>query len=158
MSLQMCTYFLPALISLNHFVWNNEYIGDWNDWKYDTMSIAYIVIIAINGSVAVGLSVTGYQYTDATKISWLEYSSLILSVFYQILIFDDIPNLFEIIGIVFITIATMLNVCIDLYKYCKTKETRQKYQKVDQNIKGLENDIDNNDNDDSDELIPVIIV
>ena len=131
MSLQMCVIILPIVMTLNHFIFNNVTYGDWSDWKYDFWSILYIFIITINGFAAISLNVIGYQYGDATKVSWLEYSSLLLSVLYQIIIFNDIPNTFEVIGVLFVSIATMLNVAVDLYKYYKIKKTQQ-YEPVNQ--------------------------
>ena len=60
------------------------------------------------GFTACLLNIVGYQLGEATKIAFLENFDLFASFMYQIIIFGDVPNIFECIGCVLVIIAAIL--------------------------------------------------
>ena len=84
------------------------------------------------GFIAVALSTVGYQYGTATMVSWLEYVNIPIGFIYQGLIFGDIPNEYEIIGGILVTIACLIIPFDQLYKYCTNK--KRGFQIIEGNV------------------------
>eukprot|EP01084_Bolivina_argentea_P039570 73121_1 len=114
---------IPMLLILNHFIIHNPLIGDFNlkEWSFDIKSIIIMIVIGTFGFIALSLNVIGFQYGDATKVAWLEYIAIVFSFIYQIYVFNDIPNKFEIIGVMLLSIACILPISEELYYYCSRK-------------------------------------
>ena len=49
----------------------------------------------------------------------LEYIIIVFSFIYQIFLFDDMPNELEIIGLIFVILASFLSLFEELYYYFK---------------------------------------
>ena len=73
--------------------------------------------------------VIGYQMGEATLVGWLEYIQIPISFVYQLLIFDDVPNKYEIIGAVAVGIGGLLPTIEQVYIYLK--ERSKGYQQID---------------------------
>mmetsp|Transcript_66394 Transcript_66394/g.105573 ORF Transcript_66394/g.105573 Transcript_66394/m.105573 type:complete len:91 (+) Transcript_66394:1-273(+) len=57
---------------------------------------------------ALALNIIAYQYAEATKVSWLEYTGIVFTFVYQIVVFGDVPNALELSGVALILTASML--------------------------------------------------
>ena len=123
----------PVLLLLNEYAIKNDRIGDFStdSWKWDIKSIVIIIIVGINGFIALCLNVVGFQYGDATKVAWLEYIETVFTLLYQIFLFNDIPNTFEITGAVLVVIACCISVGEEIYNHRKSKEVN--YERVSVN-------------------------
>ena len=63
-------------------------------------------------------NISGYQYGEATKVAWLEYVSLIVNWMYSIFLFDDTPDVYEIIGVTILVIACcIIPLSKEFYEY-----------------------------------------
>ena len=83
--------------------------------------------------MALSLDVVAYQYGDATKIAWIQYLAIIFCYIAQIILFDDVPDIFVIIGIILVIIAASLSVLEEAYKnYYENNEEQHKYQEIPQ--------------------------
>ena len=120
---QLVLLFTPILLLVNHFVLQIEIIGDLDadSWIFDTRSIIIGIAYGITGFGGICLSVVGYQYGDATKVAWLEYTSIVFGYLYQILVFGDIPNLYGIIGIVLVIVACGMLLVEEYHSYQNQK-------------------------------------
>eukprot|EP01084_Bolivina_argentea_P314771 545233_1 len=116
---------IPILLILNHYIIKNPLIGnlDLSDWSFDISSIIIMIIIGIFGFIALSLNVIGFQYGEATKVAWMEYIAVVFAFIYQIYLFNDIPNKFEVIGVVLLTIACITSITEEfiLHNYFKNK-------------------------------------
>ena len=95
---------------------HSEFIGslDFKDWDFDFVSLGIMVIIGLIGFIALSLNVIGFQYGDATKVAWMEYTAIIFSFIYQIFVFRDPLDRLEVIGCVLVGIACSLSVSEEL--------------------------------------------
>eukprot|EP01083_Nonionella_stella_P079307 217506_1 len=120
-SSQQTIVLMILILIVNNFIVHNEFIGelDVDDWSLDYMSIALVTIIGIFGFCSLALNVVGYQYAVATKVSWLEYTIIILGFLSQALIFNDKPNQFETIGCFLVIAACLLSLFEEFYKKYK---------------------------------------
>lgn len=121
---------LPTMLFMNHYYFHVEVLGnlDFDDeeqWQWSWDSFFITALFAVLGFVAIGLSVTGYQYGEATKVSWLEYINIPIGFLCQWLIFQNTPNKYELIGGSLVTIGCLLTPLEQLYKYCNKKEANQ---------------------------------
>ena len=110
----------PILVIVNYFTFNDSYIGGidiWNYWSFKFTSWCITIVFGLMSFIGLTCVVIGYQYDDATKIAWIEYNEVIIGYIYQIIIFNDIPDLFDVIGIILLSIASLLTVIEELYKY-----------------------------------------
>eukprot|EP01084_Bolivina_argentea_P289366 496872_1 len=74
-----------------------------------------------------------YQIGNSTKITWFEYTDLLIAYIYQSLLFDEIPNKWEIIGCVSIIAFSFLPLCEELFVYMKNStNNRIQYSNVPQ--------------------------
>ena len=110
---------LPILLLFNEYFLNNTKIGGFNanDWEWDFKSIGIMIVIGFNGFAALCLNVVGFQYGDATKVGWLEYIAIVFTFMYQIFLFGDIPDIFEIIGVILVIIACAMSVLEEVYHH-----------------------------------------
>ena len=115
---------MTSTLIFNNFITHNKFIGDLNvnNWSFDVLSIVIILIMGLFGFGSIAFSVIGYQYGDSTKVSWLEYSILVFGFSSQILIFNDTPNEFEIIGLILVVFACCLSLFEELYKRYSNKQ------------------------------------
>jgi len=72
-----------ALLAMNHFVLHEDHIGDFraDSWDFGLESIGIMLSVGCLGFLGLTLQVVGYQYGDATKVSWLQYLSLVFGFF-----------------------------------------------------------------------------
>eukprot|EP01084_Bolivina_argentea_P078470 142398_1 len=129
-SLQVSFLGIPLLIFINHmFVHDDAIIGDLfssNDgWNLDLTSFALMGFLGTSGFIALLCMVVGYQYGDATKVPWLEYTNVITSMLYQAIIFKDIPNIYETIGCLLVIIASIVPLIHELYGMKKNDQYEQ---------------------------------
>eukprot|EP01083_Nonionella_stella_P014548 40848_1 len=108
----------PTVLLVNHYFLHNAFIGDldFNDWVFDMRSTLLILLLGVVGFGALTCSIVGYQYADATKVAWLEYTTLLFAFSYQIFLFGDIPNTLEVIGVIFVLLACVVSILEELYK------------------------------------------
>eukprot|EP01084_Bolivina_argentea_P290324 498661_1 len=111
-SLQTSLVWTPMLVFINFI------IGDYVDFSLDNDGIwtwsfhTALIIIAIGILTGSGLvcTILGYQYGEATKVSWLEYTFLPFGYFYQWMIFNEPPNVFEITGTALVMVTCVLSI------------------------------------------------
>ena len=113
--------FLPILLILNQFAIKNETIGsfDADEYIFDFRAIVIMIAIGILGFGALCFNVIGFQYAEATKVVWLEYITIVFTFLYQIFLFNDIPNMLEIIGAFMVIIACCLSLIEEMYNHRK---------------------------------------
>ena len=118
---------LPFFILINELFLDNDRIGGFNsgDWKFDTMSCIQLSLLGILGFVSMCMAVIGYQYGFATKVTWLEYSAIIFGFIYQIFLFNDFPNSFELIGTILVLIASSLSLLEEVYNHYFKQDYRR---------------------------------
>ncbi len=114
---------VPILTCVNHYFFHIDKIGNLDfdnpdQWSFNWISFVLLGIFGTLGFAAIGLSVIGYQYGTATMVSWLEYINIPIGFIYQMFVFGDIPNKYEIIGAVLVTIACLIIPFEQLYRYC----------------------------------------
>eukprot|EP01083_Nonionella_stella_P050123 133422_1 len=141
---------VPSVLLLNTYVLQNPFIGglDLKDWVFDLKSAIIITFLGIFGFLGLTFSILGYQYADATKVAWLEYISLVYAFAYQIFFFGDIPNVFEVIGVVFVLLACCVSLLEEAYKhYSKRKVSYAPLNTVTTSDSGYDSEllIDEND-------------
>ena len=111
-----CSVFviLPLLVMINEYIFEDDGIGTFSDWIFteDLKSILYMVLIGIFSFVGQTMIVTGFQCAEATKVAPIEYTIIIFGFVYQVFIFNQIPNVLEIIGASIITFACILSAFI----------------------------------------------
>ena len=110
---------IPLLMMVNHFLFHSPLIGslDLSDWRFDMSSILILVIVGFNGFNALSLNVIGFQYGDATKVAWFEYLVIIFAFLFQVFLFHDPIDQFEVIGCVLVAIGCSLSILEELYVY-----------------------------------------
>ena len=120
----ICGLFIvhPMTLIINHYYTHIEEIGnlDFHDeqqWSFTWKSLGFVAGYAFLGCLASVFNIIGYQYGTATTVSWLEYINIPIGFIYQIFIFNDIPNKYEIIGGVSVTIACLIMPIQQLYQY-----------------------------------------
>ena len=124
---------IPLLMTLSEFILHNKTIGTWNiinEWSFNGIDIMITIIIGIVGFTAVSMGTIGFQYGEATKLAWLEYTSIIFAFLFQTYLFNDIPNDFEIIGAVLIGIAICLSIAEEIYHNYKKNKDKQGYEQI----------------------------
>ena len=121
----------PILLLLNEYIIKNERIGGFsaNSWEWNIKSICIMIGIGVNGFAALCLNIVGFQYGDATKVGWLEYIAIVFTFMYQIWLFNDIPDTFEIIGAILVIIACAMSVLEEVYNhyYCQNEDSSYDY-------------------------------
>eukprot|EP01083_Nonionella_stella_P044700 120284_1 len=118
-SLQSFAIWTPFLLLINYFL-NEDYNLD-NDgsWRISLEIISYIVSIAALTIIALMFVVLGFQYGEATKVAWMEYWAVPFGFVYQWIIFDEIPNIFEILGAVIVIVGCLIGAAEEYYNYRK---------------------------------------
>ena len=119
-SLQNVLISVPMLLILNEYFIHNDNIGDIDgilngDWSFDQRSLMIIICIGCFGFIASSLSNRGFQITELSKISWTETSVLVFGFLYQIFYFDQIPDVFEIVGAVCLIFTIFLSIICGLH-------------------------------------------
>merc|ERR1712087_466965 len=72
-------------------------------------------ILGFNGFNALSLNVIGFQYGNATRVAWLEYTSIIFSFLFQTFLFRDPLDQFEVIGCILVAMGCSLSVFEEVY-------------------------------------------
>eukprot|EP01083_Nonionella_stella_P035446 96721_1 len=118
-SLQTVFLWIPLLTTINHFWIGNETLGDLfgNDWIFDMYSSVMMCVVGVLGFAGLLFNTLGYQYSDATKVSWLEYIEIPILFGFQTILFNDPPNKYEIIGACMVTVGCLLPAAEELYHY-----------------------------------------
>eukprot|EP01084_Bolivina_argentea_P104474 187063_1 len=145
-SIQAVLIWTP-LFTLIDFLWIHEDTFNGNGWIFDGNAIISMFCVGVFGFVGMALFVMGYQYGDATKVAWLEYINIIITMLYQTFLFNDIPNVYELCGTIMVFIGSIL----PLFHECFKKYHQQivPYQAVDMDSEFLydeeENEQENKD-------------
>eukprot|EP01084_Bolivina_argentea_P230445 388744_1 len=110
---------VPMLLVLNDYVIKNDKLGDFNPntWIFDIKSVLIMIVMGFIGFSGLCLWTIGFQCADATKVTWIEYMSLSFTFLYQIFLFHEIPNQFEVIGAMFIAVTCCLSLLEEFYNY-----------------------------------------
>jgi drug/metabolite transporter (DMT)-like permease len=67
-----------------------------------------ISFLAFSASIAIGMMIKAYQISEASYTVVYEYFYLISAGFFGYILWDSIPNLYGIIGIILIIIAGVI--------------------------------------------------
>eukprot|EP01084_Bolivina_argentea_P251768 422406_1 len=120
LSVQSTLVSVPIWNIINHLTLRNKTLGDVFNGQYVFTVDAFLIILLITVLAFVGLlcNVIGYQYADATKVSWLEYIIIPINFIWQTYLFHDVPNSYECYGSILVTIGCLLPVVEEIYKYC----------------------------------------
>ena len=138
-SMGFCILFIgiPSIAALNQILLKDDYVGSLNfmdedSWKYDTFSVISMFSIGCLGFFVVFCSVKGYQYGEATMVSWLEYTTIPISFLSQTFIFNDIPNIWELIGAIMVLIGALLPFFHQIFDYFTIKITETNRGEIDE--------------------------
>ena len=119
-SFQNIFIYTPYIMIINTLTIHDEFVGDitdiQQDWKWDLYSLIMLFLAGLIGFGALTLNILGYQLGDATKVVWFENCDLISSYCYQILLFGNMPNTFEISGALLMFIAGFVPLMEEIYK------------------------------------------
>eukprot|EP01084_Bolivina_argentea_P026655 49587_1 len=119
-SFQSLFIWTPLLSLINHYTVNNPILGDifmFHNWAFDIKSMCIMILIGCLGYFGILLMTLGYQLGDATKVSMLEYIVIVFSFGYQILLFGNIPTMYQSIGAILVIIGCLLPVGEEMYNY-----------------------------------------
>eukprot|EP01083_Nonionella_stella_P076945 209871_1 len=115
----LCLIFVifPCALIINHYVVNIDFFGDLSidGWYFDFSSILSMIIVGFCGFGFIAFSVIGYQLGEATYVSWLECIYIPISFIYQSVVFDDKPNVYELIGSVLVILGCTLPLMRQIY-------------------------------------------
>ena len=114
-SLQNVLISVPILLIFNEYFIHNDDIGDidgiWNgDWSFDQRSLIITISIGCFGFAASSFFNVGAQTSEISKIAWSETTTLVFGFLYQIFYFNQIPDIFEIVGAVCLICTTFLSI------------------------------------------------
>ena len=115
----------PIFVLFNTYCLGISEIGTFNNIQFDINSFIIMLITGIIGFSGLSACVIGYQLGDATKVSILEYMTIIYSCLYQTFLFNDALNVFEGFGISLVIIACIINLGEQYYDYQKAKRMQQ---------------------------------
>ena len=112
----------PFVILLNRFVFHSDLIagGMWNP-LYNMKTVGLIILCALCGFAGLTLNVIGYQIGDATKVAWMEYFDLIFAYIFQWVVFGNMPNLWEWIGLGCLLSTCAIHLIEELVKYRRSR-------------------------------------
>lgn len=124
-SSQSTLLWIPLMMVLNRFLLKDDLISNTetaSGWNLDVYSFLIMLAVGCIGFSALILQVIAYQYGEATHIAWLQYVQPVFGFLYQVFLFGDIPNMYELIGVVCIVsgCALMINDKVQDY-YVKSK-------------------------------------
>eukprot|EP01084_Bolivina_argentea_P029871 55422_1 len=108
---------VPVTIMINRYLIHSDVLGDCGMWTFDIYALPIILFLGVSGFAVLSLSIIGYQCGSATMVSWLEYITIPIGFIYQICIFNDLPNKYEIIGAILVTIGCLLPVMHQIFIY-----------------------------------------
>jgi|ERR1712129_42209 len=113
----------PIAIFLNGFVFENQWLdkGEWTFMNDNGRTIGLIVVCALCGFIGLSLNVIGYQKGDATKVAMMEYFDLIFAYIFQWLLFGEIPNEWEMIGLFCLLSTCGVHLIEEIVKYRRRK-------------------------------------
>ena len=130
---------VPLLLWINRVTLHNSYIGTMMEWQWDLNSILILVALGIFGFGGLSLYVIGFQYAAATKVAWLEYITIVFSFLYQIFLFNDIPNILEVIGLSFVVTACCFSLLEEWYYYHIKRNEETLYDRFeDESVESIE--------------------
>eukprot|EP01083_Nonionella_stella_P117060 348371_1 len=146
-SVQVLFLGLPIIEIMNHLFFKDDVIGDVfseGGWNLDYKAFLYMILLGTSGFVALICMVVGYQWGDATKVPWLEYTNVITSMIYQAVIFNDIPNVYEGIGGALVLCGSVVPL---IHELCYKKDGTESYEEV-QLVSSNDDEYLSNDEDD----------
>eukprot|EP01083_Nonionella_stella_P182732 658208_1 len=123
-SAQMLFVAVPLILLFNTFL-QLKLLGTFNTLQFDSLSIGVSIVTGFIGFAGLSLCVIGYQLGDATKVSWLEYSTIAFSCLYQTFVFQDPLNISESIGIVLVVASCVANLFEQYYNFIQAKKHHQ---------------------------------
>lgn len=128
---------IPLIGLLNQVLLHDDFIGnvnimDGDSWKYDIVSIISMLSIGVLGFFVIFCSVKGYQYGEATMVSWLEYTTIPISFLSQTFIFNDIPNIWELFGAIMVLIGALLPFFHQIFHYFTLKKTESNTREMEE--------------------------
>eukprot|EP01084_Bolivina_argentea_P316885 549375_1 len=132
-SAQMIFVITPVVLLLNNYI-NVESIGTFHTIQFDLFSLLLMFLTGFIGFIGLSLHVIGYQLGDATKVSWLEYVSIVYQSLFQTFFWNDPFNLFESIGVILVVLACFIDLGEQYYNYVKIKQTEQEVNECEPDI------------------------
>ena len=87
------------------------------EWKWDIQTLLICVSTAIIGFFGLMCVVIGYQLGNATKVSFMMYFNLVVAFGYQIIWFEDFPNIYTIIGVCLLLASCLIHVVEECYSH-----------------------------------------
>merc|ERR1712244_93051 len=112
------------MVMLNSLWIDNPLIGTFHDllhipWQH----VLAAIFIGLAQFTGMSLSVMAYQKGNGARISWLEYIAIPISFGYQIWVFHEEPNEFEISGATMVVIGSLLPGIHQMVSYIKERKT-----------------------------------
>eukprot|EP01084_Bolivina_argentea_P290325 498662_1 len=119
-SLQAFLVWTPILVFIDFIIGNyvDFSLGNGGIWTLSFDTALMIIAIGILTGSGLMCTILGYQYGEATKVSWLEYTFLPFGYFYQWVLFNKPPNIFEITGTCLVMVTCVLSV---IEQFCTRK-------------------------------------
>ena len=122
-NLQSFAIWTPILIGLNQIVpFNLDNDGEWKTGFNDIIICCAIGVIDIFAMIFLTL---GYQYGEATKVSWMEYLNLPMGYLYQWALFNQPPNIYETVGGSLMAVTCFIELFEECYYWRKEKEDEE---------------------------------
>eukprot|EP01084_Bolivina_argentea_P306396 529458_1 len=117
-SIQIIFVFSPLTFTANYLWINNDEIGT-DAWIFNVYTVGIMALTGVIGFCSLSALVIGYQYGDATKIVWLEYINIIFAFGFQMYLWHDTPNSYEIYGALLIINGSALPLLRQVFLYFK---------------------------------------
>ena len=121
-SLQSFAVWTPLMISIN---WMLEGTGinldNGGHWDFSLYPILICVVIGTLLITALVFLDIGYQLGEATKVSWLEYTSVFIGYMYQYVLFHESPNIYETVGASIMLSTGFIEIATEWYLYRKAQ-------------------------------------
>lgn len=130
--------------------YKSDKIGDLklNEWVLGLgwSGLGIGLLTGINGFINYSFWMIGYQIGEATLVGWLEYVQIPISFMYQMFIFGDTPNEYEIVGAVAVGIGGLLPTIEQIYIYLYHEEKENRYRMKIDDVSDL-SDMNSSDSD-----------
>ena len=125
-SFQTFAIWTPILLFINQFIKNDFNLDNNGEWSLSINIIIICIIMGILSIFALMFLVLGYQYGEATKVSWMEYMNVPIGYLYQWIIFNQPPNIYETIGALIIFSTCIIEAVEEYYNYKNARKELEK--------------------------------
>eukprot|EP01083_Nonionella_stella_P180171 641780_1 len=124
-ALQTLVFWIPFMTILNSWTIKDTFIGSVGNmnenWNYNLHSFGTLCAIGVVGFGADVLTIMAFQFGDVSKVIWAQRMDVVCAYVYQIWLFKEAPNAFEICGAILMMIAAFLPMFEELSGYCSER-------------------------------------